>query len=124
MLAIHTENMNELAVVECKGRITRSEDVFRLRNEVLSQDDSQTIALDLSGVNAIGGGGLGMLAYLQHWADANGIEMKLCEPSQPVVEGLMQNRSIGNFKIASFHEMMDMLLQWERRREMLPRMAA
>ena len=115
MLAIHAENLSELAVVECKGRITRSEDVFRLRDAVLAQDDAGMIALDLSEVRAIGGGGLGMLAYLQHWANASGIELKLFDPSKPVLDGLVQIRSIENFKIASFDEMMDLYMQWEKR---------
>ena len=124
MLAIHTENLDEFAVVECKGRITCSEDVFRLRDAVLAQDAAGMIALDLSEVRAIGGGGLGMLAYLQHWANASGIELKLFDPSRPVLDGLTRNRSIENFVIANFREMIDLLVQWEKRPSVRPLIAA
>jgi anti-anti-sigma regulatory factor len=110
MLAINVENLNDLAVIECKGRITRSEAVFKLRDVVRAQTDSHIIALDLSEVEAISGGGLGMLAFLECWSRKHDIRLKLFCPSRPVLEGLAQNRSILNFEIASFHEMMDVLV--------------
>jgi anti-anti-sigma regulatory factor len=109
MLAIHVEKHSELVVIECKGRVSRDESVFALRDIVMEHDDAHTIALDLSEIEAIGGGGLGMLAFLQAWARENRISMKLFSPSKPVMEGLIQNRSIFNFEIASFHEMMSLL---------------
>jgi anti-anti-sigma regulatory factor len=108
MLAIRVKNLGDLAVIECKGRIVRSDTVFKLRNVVQAQD-SNIIALDLSEVEAIGGGGLGMLAYLERWTRENNTQLKLFCPSKPVLEGLAQNRSIANFEIASFHEMMSIL---------------
>ena len=109
MLTIHVENLNDLAVVECKGRIVTSDAVFKLRDVVRTQVNARIIALDLSEVKAIGGGGLGMLAFLDRWARDHNIQFKLFSPSRPVVEGLVHNRSILNFEIASFHEMMGIL---------------
>ncbi len=109
MLAIRAENFGNLAVIECKGRITQSDSVFQLRDFVQAQAPTQIIALDLSEVEAIGGGGLGMLAFLERWARQRDIQLKLFSPSKPVLEGLARNRSILNFEIASFHEMMDIL---------------
>src|SRR5271157_4548127 len=109
MLALHVETLADLAVVECKGRITRSDSVFQLRDVVLAQAAAHIIALDLSEVQAIGGGGLGMLAFLERWARNHNIRLKLFCPSKPVLEGLLRNRSILNFEIASFHEMMAIL---------------
>jgi anti-anti-sigma regulatory factor len=109
MLALHVENMNDLAVIECKGRIIHSDAVFKLRDAVQAQRTAHIIALDLSEVDAIGGGGLGMLAFLERWAHQHGIQLKLFNPSRPVLEGLVHNRSILNFEIASFHEMMGIL---------------
>ena len=37
MLAIHVDNLSDLTVVECKGRIVRNEEVFKLRDVVLTQ---------------------------------------------------------------------------------------
>jgi anti-anti-sigma regulatory factor len=109
MLTINIDEMNDLAVVECKGRIVHSDDVFKLRDFVQAQAPARIIALDLSEVEQIGGGGLGMLAFLQKWAGDKGIGLKLFCPSKPVVQGLTQNRSILNFDIAGFHEMMRIL---------------
>jgi anti-anti-sigma regulatory factor len=106
MVAIHAEKLHDLAVVECKGRIVRSDSVFKLRDFVQAQAPVRTIALDLSEVEAIDGGGLGMLAFLERWARQKGIGFKLFSPSRPVLQGLAQNRSILNFKITGFHEMM------------------
>src|SRR6202158_5501302 len=68
MLSIRVENLNDLAIIECRGRIVRSESVFKLRDVVQEQTDARIIALDLSAVQAISGGGLGMLAFLNRWA--------------------------------------------------------
>src|ERR1700687_5296338 len=94
MLAIHVENLGDLAVVECKGRIVRSESVFKLRDSVLAEADARIIALDLSEVEAMGGGGLGMLVFLDRWARNCGIQFKLFSTSSSIVEGLVGNRSL------------------------------
>jgi anti-anti-sigma regulatory factor len=115
MLAIRDENLGDLTVVECKGRIVQSDSVFKLRDVVQAQATARIIALDLSQVKAIGGGGLGMLVFLARWARQHGIRLKLFSPSTSVLEGLVQNRSILNFEIASFREMMDILAQSDSR---------
>jgi anti-anti-sigma regulatory factor len=115
MLAIHVENLSDLAVVECKGRIIRFDAVFKLRDSVLAQASARIIALDLSEVEAIGGGGLGMLVFLEHWAREHDSQFKLFSPSRSVVDGLAQNRSILNFEVASFHEMMGILAHSDSR---------
>jgi anti-anti-sigma regulatory factor len=115
MLAIYVENLSDLTVIECKGRIVRSEEVFKLRDVVLAQAAARIIALDLSEVKAIGGGGLGMLAFLDRWARDHNIQFKLFSPSRPVVEGLVGNRSILDFEIASFHEMMRIVMHADNR---------
>ena len=115
MLAIQVENLSDLAIIECKGRIVRSESVFKLRDVVQAQADVSVIALDLSAVQAIGGGGLGMLAFLDRWARGHDIQLKLFNPSRSVVDGLISNRSILNFEIATFHEMVDILAQADSR---------
>ena len=58
MLQIHTDRVGDVAVVQCEGRLVRSDAAFRLRDEVISQVDARAIVLDLSEVNALEGGGL------------------------------------------------------------------
>lgn len=108
MLAIRVESLPEVAVVECKGRIVNSNAVFKLRDFVMARTDP-TVVIDLSEVKAIGGGGLGMLAFLHYWARTHNVHLKLFSPSHEVLKGLAQSGLMGNFEIASFHEMMDML---------------
>ena len=115
MLSIRVENLGDLAIVECKGRIVRSESVFKLRDVVQEQAAARVIALDLSAVEAVGGGGLGMLVFLDRWAHDHNIQFKLFSPSKSVVDGLVSNRSILNLEIATFHEMMDILAQADER---------
>jgi anti-anti-sigma regulatory factor len=115
MLAIHVENLSDLAIIECKGRIVRSESVFKLRDVVRSQTAASVIALDLSAVDAIGGGGLGMLAFLDRWARDHDIQLKLFSPSRSVVDGLVNSRLMPNLEIATLHEMMDILADADSR---------
>jgi len=115
MLAIHVENLSDLTVVECKGRIVRSDAVFKLRDVVLAQAAARIIALDLSEVEAIGGGGLGMLMFLQRWAHSHDIELKLFSPSRTVLDGLESIRAIPTFEIPTLHEMMDILAHADSR---------
>jgi anti-anti-sigma regulatory factor len=115
MLAIYVENLGDLAVVECKGRIVRSESVFKLRDVVQGQADARIIAVDLSEVEAMGGGGLGMLTFLDRWAREHDIQFKLFSPSRSVMEGLVGNRSVLDFEIVTFHEMMGILAQSDQR---------
>jgi len=115
MLAIHVENLSDLTVVECKGRIVRSDAVFKLRDVVLAQAAARIIALDLSEVEAIGGGGLGMLMFLQRWAHIHDIELKLFSPSRTVLDGLESIRAIRGFEIPTLHEMMDILAHADNR---------
>ncbi len=120
MPTLSVEHFTDLAVVECKGRIVHSDDVFKLRDVVLSQEDARVIVLDLSEVEAMGGGGLGMLAFLEHWAREHGIQLKLFCPSEAVVEGLGQNRSLPRFEIASFQEMMRLLSEFNQPNDRYP----
>jgi anti-anti-sigma regulatory factor len=46
------------------------------------------VVLDLTEMQAIGGGGLGMLLLLQRWARDNDIRFKLFNPSGPVLDKL------------------------------------
>jgi anti-anti-sigma regulatory factor len=101
--------MGELAVVGCEGRIVQRESAYKLREAVTSQTDAQIIVLELSEVRAIGGGGLGMLAFLQRWAREHNIRFLLFHPSKAVESRLIHARSIAEFHIASLEEMKALL---------------
>jgi anti-anti-sigma regulatory factor len=93
------DNIGDLAVVECEGRIVQSEAAFKLREAVTSQRDARIVVLELSDVQAIEGGGLGMLVFLQRWARDHDIRFKLFNPSKFVRERLKRASLISEFDI-------------------------
>jgi anti-anti-sigma regulatory factor len=109
MLSVHIENIGEMAIIECEGRIVRSEAAFKLREALNLQSDARIIVLDLSEVYAIEGGGLGMLVFLQRWAQDHDIRLKLFNPRQSVRDRLEQASSMGEFDIVTLDEMMALL---------------
>ncbi len=109
MLSVHMENIGEMAVIDCEGRIVRSEDAFKLRDAVNLQSDSRIIVLDLSEVSAIAGGGLGMLMFLQRWSCDHDIKLKLFNPRLSVWNSLKNTNSMRTFDIATLDEMMALL---------------
>ena len=111
MLSIHTENIGEMAVIECEGRIVRSEAAFKLGEAVTSHIDARIIVLDLSEVSAIDEGGLGMLLFLQRWAYDHDIRLKLFNPRQSVRDRLEHANSMRQFYIATLDEMMALLVR-------------
>ena len=84
MLSVSVENIGELAVVECEGRLVQSESAHELRESVTSQTDARIVVLDLSAVSAIGGVGFGMLVFLRRWAREHDIRFLLFDPSKSV----------------------------------------
>jgi anti-anti-sigma regulatory factor len=109
MLSVHVENIGEMAVIECEGRIVRSEAAFELRKAVTLQSDARIIVLDLSEVTTIEGGGLGMLVFLERWADDHDIRLKLFNPRPAVRARLERASSMRKFNVATLDEMMALL---------------
>jgi anti-anti-sigma factor len=106
MLDLSIENVSNVAVIRCSGRIVRSSAAYQLRNAVASELDSRAIVLDISEVEEVEGGGLGMLVFLQRWARDHGIQFKLFNPSRQVREKLERAGSISEVEIASVPEVM------------------
>jgi len=109
MLDIHVERFEDVATVECSGRIVQSDSAFALRDAVMSQNDVRIILLDFSGVSAIEGGGLGMLMFLLRWGYDHDIRLKLFNPTKSVWERLRQANSIPEFEIVTPDEMLALL---------------
>jgi anti-anti-sigma regulatory factor len=101
MLSLHAAKIEDVAIIECNGRIVQSDAAFALRNLVMSQADSRIILLDLSGVSSLEGGGLGMLMFLERWAYDHDIRLKLFNPTRSVREKLELANSLPDFEIAS-----------------------
>ena len=105
------ERIGEPGVVECRGKIVRSEAAHKLHGAVISLRDARTIVLDLSEVSAIEGDGLGVLLLLQRWARDRHIQLKLFDPIKSVRERLERAYAVPEFDIATLHEMMGLLAE-------------
>jgi anti-anti-sigma regulatory factor len=109
MLTVNIEEVGEMTVVECTGRIVRSESALKLREAATSQLDARIIVVDLSEVTAIEGGGLGMLVFLLRWSSDRHIQFKLFNPTRSVRNRLERATPIQKFDIATHHEMAALL---------------
>ena len=76
MLKVHTEKCGDLVLVCVEGRIVAGE-TDALRNAVLARVNSSAIVLDLTHVNTIDAGGLGVMLELREWTESKGIEFRL-----------------------------------------------
>jgi len=99
---LHIEKIGDLALVECKGRVVRSEAAFKLREAVTSLRNARIIVLDLSEVGAIEGGGLGMLLFLKRWAYGHKIQFKLFNPRNSVLNRLERANSMQEVDMLRF----------------------
>ena len=88
-------------MIRCAGRIVRSDAAYLLREAVVSQIGARAIVLDLTDVQAIEGGGLGMFVFLQRLTHDYGTPFKLFNPSALVRERLQRVASHLEVDIAS-----------------------
>jgi anti-anti-sigma regulatory factor len=109
MLNLDVEKIGDVAVIRCEGRIVRSDAAFQLRDAVTHQKGSRVVLLDLSGVAALEGGGLGMLVYLQMWTRDNGIQFKVFDPPAGVRQSLVRARSAAEVEIAGMGDVLSLL---------------
>lgn len=75
MLTVHIKNIGDMAVIECEGRIVRSEAALKLREAVNSQRDDRIIVCLISRKSPPSkGGGLGMLVFLERGAHDHAVQ--------------------------------------------------
>jgi len=103
------DEIGDLSVIECKGRMMGSEAAFKFRDVVTSRKDARVIVVDLSEVGSVGGAALGILVFLQRWARHNNIQFKLFNPSRFVRERLDLVSPLSHFDIVTLNEMMALL---------------
>lgn len=80
MLTVTVENLGEIVILRCVGRIVRGHETALLCSAV--QQEGRNIILDLTQVDAIDAAGIGALVLLQ----AAGIYLKLMNPTEQVRE--------------------------------------
>jgi len=101
MLNVTIQHSEDMAVLRCVGRIVAGDEANILRKAVLSQVNSRTVVVDLTRVDAIDGGGMGMLVLLQGWARATEVDLKLMNPTSRVRELLELTNLDSVFEIFS-----------------------
>ena len=80
-LHIKIEQAADVAVLQCIGRLVRGESLHFLKQAVIRLKQPRIVVLDLSGMETLDGGGLGMLVFLHRWTRENAIQLKLVNPS-------------------------------------------
>jgi anti-anti-sigma factor len=113
-LHIEKEQIADVAVLRCAGRMMRPEALCLLRDTVTALSDLRVIVLDLSEVAMLGARGLGTLVSLHNWACANAIQLKLVNPSVPVREMLELTGLTSVLNISSVNDVIHMFCNSER----------
>ena len=116
MLTLNVEHFGDMAVIECVGRIVQPDAAFRLRNAVIAEAESRIIVLDFSEIEAVEGGGLGLVAYLQLWTFAHDVKLKLFNPTDTVRERI-ERASLHPCQIATSDEMTAWLMVADQQHE-------
>ncbi len=108
MLGVTIHKLNKTIIFQCIGRLVLGEG-DSLRCAVYSHPDAATAVLDMAEVSAIDAAGLGLVAELRNWTDANGTKLKLLNVT-PRVENLLHITHLRPiFKFCSVPEMLDLL---------------
>jgi len=116
MLTVGIDKIGDMAVLEYEGGIVGTAAALGVRDAVTSQSNARIIVLDLSEVDTVDNSCLGILALLQDWAHAHGIQFKLFNPSLSVRHRLERIRLLCEFQIATLDEVIALLAQAESRR--------
>jgi anti-anti-sigma factor len=110
MLSFTINKLGDIAVVECKGRLT-IEGAGTLKTAVRTHAHGKAIVLDLKQISDIDAAGLGVLTALSAWADEEGTELKLMNLMPRVEKVLELTRLKPLFKVCSARDMLDL---WRR----------
>jgi len=89
-------------VVECKGRIVCEEAFSGCETLCKVKPPPASLRSIFPRWKRLAAAAWGMLAVLDGWARDRNIQFKLFSPSAAVVEGLVNNRALLDFEIASF----------------------
>ena len=114
MLNIHSENIGDIAIVECEGTLSELESANRLRNAVTSKKQARVIVIDLSKIRVISGFGVDMMLFLQRWTYDRRIELKFFNPSTLVKTILEKASSFCEFDFPALQETMAILAGAQR----------
>ncbi len=113
MFTVDVDRNEDVAVLQCHGRIVRGDATYTLRDTVTSQRNARIIVLDLSDVHALDGSGLGMLVFVHRWTRDSGVQLKLVNPSSLVREMLERTRLTRVFDVSSMDDALTILCGYQ-----------
>jgi anti-anti-sigma factor len=123
-LHIKSEQAGDVTVLQCAGRIVRGEALQLLKDAVTSLRQARVIVLDLSAVEMLDGGGLGILVFLHCWTRDNGLQLKLVNPSNFALEMLEQTGLTSFLHVSSVDHGVEVPCNFDTKNENVNRVAA
>jgi anti-anti-sigma factor len=123
-LHIEVEQVGDVAVLQCTGRIVQPEALRHLENTVTGLSRLRIIVLDLSAAEGADARGLGTLVFLHNWARAAGIQLKLVNPSKLVREMLELTGLTSVLRISSVDDIIQVFCDSDRAIENVDRAVA
>jgi anti-anti-sigma factor len=111
--------LQDVAVVNCSGRMVRGAALDALRRRIEQLERVRVLVLDVSDVEQIDAGGLGTLLLVRRWAMRNAAKMKLVNPPAFFRRLLEATHLTSVFEISSLKEAICIL----RTQESVPRFA-
>src|SRR5580658_7884072 len=79
-LKFQVECLQDVAVVNCSGRMVRGAALDQFRRRIEQIDRARVLVLDLSAVDLLDAGGLGTLLLVRRWAVQKCVKLKLVNP--------------------------------------------
>jgi anti-anti-sigma factor len=118
-LKFQVECLQDVAVVNCSGRMVRGVALDEFRRRIERLERVRMLVLDVSEVDHLDAGGLGTLLLVRRWATRNSVRMKLVNPPVFFRSLLEATHLTSLFEISSLKEAICIL----RSKESSPRFA-
>jgi anti-anti-sigma factor len=103
-LRFQVECLQDVAVVNCSGRMVRGAALDEFRRRIERLDHVRMLVLDVSEVEQLDAGGLGTLLLVRRWATQRSAKMKLVNPPLFFRRLLEATRLNSVFEISSLKE--------------------
>ena len=103
-LTYQIECLQDVAIVGCSGRLVRGAALDEFRCRLERMEHLRVLVLDLSNIEQLDAGGLGVLLLLRRWALQQKVQMKLVDPSPFVRRILVATHLNSVFEISSLEE--------------------
>ena len=103
-LKYQIECLQDVAIVGCSGRLVRGAALDEFRRQLERLEHLRVLVLDLSDVEQMDAGGLGVLLLLRRWALQQEVQLKLVNPSAFVRRLLVATHLNSAFEISSLEE--------------------